>query len=646
MSSFFSFLKNLPVAVNLGIGFAIVVSLTLGASGVGLWATARVDEGMSQACDVERMVELMNQARLAQKDFLLREEEASAAKAASSLAALVAQIRSARVAGDAERMSRALALARDQEKDFASYVAAQQKGKAAQEQMIAAARDAEKGIDELRAGAAERARPERSGASAPPAADFGLVMEQLLQARRHEKNFQLRGDRRSVEDVERAVSRAESLVLESRRRGGSSARERASAAVLAAVAAYRRSFGLFVASRDERRGLEESLAAGARDLDTQVSAMSTARRGTMLSDGAAVRGLLVVGAIAALFLGIVAAVFTNRLLVPGLVRAAAAARSVAEGDLTVRIEVDRKDEIGRVLGAMKAMNERLAEVVGRVHGASDTIAADAGSIASGSGDLAERTKMQAARLEETAASMEELTAAVKQNTSSAISAGQLASAAREEAESGAEVLGRTVVAMGGIRLASDKITDIIGVIDEIAFQTNLLALNAAVEAARAGDEGRGFAVVAAEVRKLAQRSGAAAKEIASLIRDNVTRVEQGSRLVDASGKSLHDIRAAVERLGATVDAITAASREQSEGIDQVSAAMTDIERVTQQNASLVDDTATAAQSLDDESQVLKGLIGFFKLGGAASRDESARPASAPEGRGIVVPRLVASPAAA
>lgn len=168
-----------------------------------------------------------------------------------------------------------------------------------------------------------------------------------------------------MESVERAVSRAESLVLESRRRGGSSARERASAAVLAAVAACRRSFGLFVASRDERRGLEESLAAGARDLDTQVSAMSTARRGTMLSDGAAVRGLLVVGAIAALFLGIVAAVFTNRLLVPGLVRAAAAARSVAEGDLTVRIEVNRKDEIGRVLGAMKkAMNERLAEVVG------------------------------------------------------------------------------------------------------------------------------------------------------------------------------------------------------------------------------------------------------------------------------------------
>ena len=182
MSSFFSFLKNLPVAVNLGIGFAIVVSLTLGASGVGLWATARVDEGMSQACDVERMVELMNQARLAQKDFLLREEEASAAKAASSLAALVAQIRSARVAGDAERMSRALALAREQEKDFASYVAAQQKGKTAQEQMIAAARDAEKGIDELRAGAAERARPERSGASASPAADFGLGFDAAGEA--------------------------------------------------------------------------------------------------------------------------------------------------------------------------------------------------------------------------------------------------------------------------------------------------------------------------------------------------------------------------------------------------------------------------------------------------------------------------------
>jgi methyl-accepting chemotaxis protein len=286
---------------------------------------------------------------------------------------------------------------------------------------------------------------------------------------------------------------------------------------------------------------------------------------------------------------------------------------IASGDLTSHIEATSADETGRMLIALKEMNTSLSHIVGEVRGGSDFIASATKQIAVGNADLSQRTEEQAAALEETAASMEELTSTIKQNADNAQQANQLAVSASSVAMKGGEVIGRVVTTMSAISGSSRKISDIIGVIDGIAFQTNILALNAAVEAARAGEQGRGFAVVAAEVRSLAQRSAAAAKEIKTLINDSVDRVEGGSRLVAEAGQTMQEIVTSIKRVTDIMAEISAASQEQSKGIEQVNIAITQMDDVTQQNAALVEESAAAAESLEEQAHSLVDVISRFKL---------------------------------
>jgi len=289
-------------------------------------------------------------------------------------------------------------------------------------------------------------------------------------------------------------------------------------------------------------------------------------------------------------------------------------RHIARGDLTQPITYTVRNELGDLLDALQHMQQELARTVSSVRDGADAIYTGASEIAIGNNDLSSRTEQQAASLEQTAASMEQLTATVKQNAENARQASQLALSASETAQQGGKVVDGVVKTMSEIAGSSKKIADITSVIDGIAFQTNILALNAAVEAARAGEQGRGFAVVAGEVRSLAQRSAQAAKEIKALIEDSVSRVDTGSVLVESAGETMHDIVNAVTRVTDIMGEIASASDEQSRGIDQVGLAVTEMDRVTQQNAALVEESASAAASLEDQASRLKQAVSVFNIG--------------------------------
>jgi len=331
---------------------------------------------------------------------------------------------------------------------------------------------------------------------------------------------------------------------------------------------------------------------------------------------ASARSLMLGLGIAAVLIGIGAAWWITRRLLGQLggepSYAAQIANQIASGDLQGAIDVQAGDTTSLMV-AMKTMRDSLVHIVAEVRVGTDTIATASGEIAAGNLDLSARTEQQASSLEKTASSMEELTATVKQNADNARQANQLAASASEVAVKGGAVVSQVVDTMGSINESSKKIVDIISVIDGIAFQTNILALNAAVEAARAGEQGRGFAVVAAEVRNLAQRSAAAAKEIKTLIDDSVEKVGIGSKLVGQAGTTMEEVVDSVRRVTDIMGEITAASQEQSAGIGQVNQAIIEMDSVTQQNAALVEQAASAAKSLQDQAAEVANVVSVFKL---------------------------------
>ncbi len=345
-------------------------------------------------------------------------------------------------------------------------------------------------------------------------------------------------------------------------------------------------------------------------------------------------------ALAAIVVGVVCSILITRSIVLPLHGAVHIAQKVAAGELTTEVEVTGRDQVTDLLQALKDMNDSLSRTVGAVRAGTETITTASQEIASGNADLSARTEHQASSLEETASSMEELTSTVKQNADNARQANQLAVSASSVASQGGHVVAQVVDTMGSIKDSSRKIVDIIAVIDGIAFQTNILALNAAGEAARAGEQGRGFAVVASEVRNLAQRSAGAAKEIKALIGDSVDKVDAGSKLVDEAGQTMSLIVTSIRQVADIMGEITAATQEQSDGIEEVNQAITQMDEMTQQNAALVEQAAAAAESMQEQSHKLAMAVAAFKLAGD-DQPKPAKPQTAPRPVRVAPPTPVA-----
>ncbi|HJV74632.1 MAG TPA: methyl-accepting chemotaxis protein [Noviherbaspirillum sp.] len=363
-------------------------------------------------------------------------------------------------------------------------------------------------------------------------------------------------------------------------------------------------FGQFTQAIDAQLKLNDmALAELEVMLNARMSALTTTK--FMLLGGIALLSLCMA------FVGLM----IIRSVTEPLRKAVSVAGQIASGDLTAKIEVTSKDETGRLLQALKNMNQSLAQIVSDVRTGTDTIATASGQIAAGNLDLSSRTEQQASALEQTAASVDQLNNTVRQNADNARQANQLAESASEVAVKGGAVVSQVVQTMGSINDSSRKIVDIIGVIDGIAFQTNILALNAAVEAARAGQQGKGFAVVATEVRSLAQRSATAAQEIKALIGDSVEKVDFGSKLVDQAGATMEEIVSSVKRVTDIMGEISSASQEQTSEIGQIKQAITQMDDVTRQNAALVEEAAAASESLHDQADTLSQAVSVFKMDG-------------------------------
>ncbi|NUT59902.1 methyl-accepting chemotaxis protein [Herbaspirillum sp. C9C3] len=361
-----------------------------------------------------------------------------------------------------------------------------------------------------------------------------------------------------------------------------------------------------------------------------------------VADGALAIQVTLACSVAAVLAAILLGYLMARSIIKPLNEAVRVAENVAAGDLTTRIEPHSRDETGQLMAALRKMNDNLVDIVTGVRRSTDSIATASGEIASGNMDLSSRTEQQAGSLEETASAMEEMTSTVRQNADNARQANQLAATASQVALQGGEIVGRVVTTMEEINQSSRKIVDIIGVIDGIAFQTNILALNAAVEAARAGEQGRGFAVVASEVRSLAQRSAAAAKEIKGLISDSVAKVEGGSLLVAEAGHTMEQVVSSVRSVTDIVGEISAASVEQSTGIEEINRAVGQMDQSTQQNAALVEQAAAAAGALQEQAATLASAISIFRLAQTATVSVAAPVKPAVLARSTVATRKAAT----
>nr|WP_018125270.1 methyl-accepting chemotaxis protein [Desulfovibrio oxyclinae] len=610
-------LKNMKLGAKLALGFALVLVLAGVVAAIGYSGLSKVQSRVVKADDANRLVRYILEARVQEKNYMLRGDEQSLEKHEAVLRQIMSQTAETmdkmKSQAHKDQVARVEAGGEKYRKEFQRYVELADRKDAAMQRMRANARDALASTDRFRAeqqrtldrilasgmGAGTIAEQARTKAD-----DSDRMIEWFLEARKNEKEYIISGERKYLDDNLAAVDGLLAMAEDLRKQASDDEARAMVDEVYTSLSNYKEDFAAFVELTAEQGRIEQSMVTLAREAQKICLEARAEQKTLMLEDMKNANIMMFSGTALAFVFGILAAVVLTRSITQPIRKGVQFAGAMAEGDFTSHLDIDQKDEIGVLAGALNRMVNKLRNVVGDVRAATDNVASGSEELSAASQTLSQGATEQASSIEQVSSSMEQMGSNIKQNADNAQQTESIANEAAKNAQESGEAVGKTVEAMRNI---AEKIS----IIEDIARQTNLLALNAAIEAARAGEHGKGFAVVAAEVRKLAERSGEAAGEIGELSTESVDVAER-------AGRMLEELVPNIRKTAELVQDIASASAEQSTGAQQINDAIQQLDTVIQQNASGSEEMASTSEELAGQGQMLQQTMSFFRVGGSES----------------------------
>lgn len=627
-------MKNLKLAWKLGIGFGGLIALTVAVAWVGLSGIWGIENRVGKAEDMNRMVKMVLDARIQEKNFMIRRDQESAKKHGELIASIKQQVVDSRAMFsdpiNLKQMDEVAVAVGKYEAAFLSYAKESEGRYAVMATMRSSANAVLEGAEAIRADMKEQLLTLiQTNAAASiielklrNADDANRFVKWFLDARKNEKELILSGDEKYMKAVDEDQRKIRELAADMSGRLEHKKNIEALANFNKSLDSYAAEFDRYFELMKSQKTASDIMIASAREARAVCEAARDNQKSKMEAQIQSAVTMMAVGTGLAIVIALIAALFITKAITGPLGKGIVFAQSLASGDLTATVDVEQRDELGMLADALRDMVGRLREVVGEVQSAAENVSSGSEELAASSTSMSQGATEQAAAVEEISSSMEEMASNIRQNAENAVQTEQMSLRAAKDAEEGGSAVARTVEAM-------NRIAEKISIIEEIARQTNLLALNAAIEAARAGEHGKGFAVVASEVRKLAERSGVAAAEISELSSSSV-------QVAQSAGEMLQKIVPDIQKTASLVQEIAAASNEQNAGADQINKAIQQLDSVVQQNASASEEMASTSEELSSQAQQLMQNISFFKLDGGGS----VTPRALPAGAGYAAPRKV------